>query len=77
MVSAILHELANIITWPMNTGKHGGYNYWSGNFAPNPFDIGIIAALWHRHNCHEPGCWRVVRHGRTLCRHHTPPGPLA
>lgn len=49
---------------------HGnGYQLYSG--------IGLGTGMWvralhslHSHNCHEPGCWHVVRHGRTHCRRH-------
>lgn len=66
MLHAITHELVSILTWP----EHQGYNFWSGNTAPNPWDLPILAVFWHRHNCHEEGCWRIVRHGHTHCKRH-------
>lgn len=33
----------------------------------------IITGLWHAHNCHEDGCWRVGRHkvnGTPWCNAH-------
>jgi hypothetical protein len=71
MLHAVLHQVANIVTWPMNTGKHGGYNFFSG--------IGMdwivgLAVYWKHHNCHEPRCPRTGHkhpvHGWPSCRHH-------
>jgi len=34
----------------------------------------LVSGLWHGHNCHAPGCWRIGRHridGTPWCnRHH-------
>lgn len=71
---APLHELVNIITWPMSTGKHGGYNFWSGSLAPSPWAAGTILLFVKHKNCHVKGCWRVGHnhpsHGWPSCRHH-------
>lgn len=65
------HELANILTWPMNTGKHGAYNFFSGI----GFDWMVGVALYLRHhNCHKKGClWfghKHPEHGWPVCREH-------
>lgn len=49
---------------------HGdGYQFWSGIGSGSPLFAGLLV-FWHRHNCHERRCWRVVRHGKTHCRKH-------
>lgn len=60
------HWLYVIVDWPMNTGPNGAYNFFSGIGA-----LGVVGTFWHRHNCHQPGCWRVVRHGQTHCPRHS------
>ena len=55
------------------------YLWWSGFGA----DLQIFAALavfLRRHNCHEPGCWRLGRHPidgtpYVVCRRHHPDIP--
>lgn len=65
--------LVHVLTWPMNTGKHGGYNFWSGIGSGSPILVGLGA--WAKHkNCHEKGCWRIGHphpgHGFPTCRKH-------
>ena len=49
---------------------HGpGYQFWSGIGSGSPILAALVMAA-HRHNCHHKGCWRLVRHGRTHCKHH-------
>lgn len=59
-----------VLDWPFNTGPNGGYQACSGLFG-----LGVLGTFWHRHNCHEDGCWRIVRHGRLHCRKHAPKAP--
>lgn len=65
------HELANILTWPMNTGKHGAYNFFSG-IGIDSF-VGLAVYLKH-HNCHSRWCLRTghkhPEHGWPVCRRH-------
>lgn len=75
MLHAIVHEFVNIVTWPMSTGKHGGYNFASGNWSPNPWEIGAGALLyWKHNNCHVKGCpftgHKHPDHGWPSCRLH-------
>lgn len=65
------HELANILTWPMNTGKHGAYNFFSG------IGIDSIVGLflyWRHNNCHSRLCPYVghkhPEHGWPVCKRH-------
>lgn len=55
------------------------YGFWSGfgsdlgEFAM----LGIFVTLYRRHNCHQPGCWRIGRHKiegteYVVCRKHHP-----
>lgn len=32
--------------------------------------LGGLAAIYHRHNCHEPRCPAIVRSGKIHCRRH-------
>jgi hypothetical protein len=65
--------MVNILTWPMNTGKHGGYNFWSGIGSGSPVFALLVASAKHK-NCHIKGCWRVGHvhpdHGWPSCRRH-------
>ena len=63
------------MTWPMSTGKHGGYNFWSGNAAPSVPDLLAVGALyWHHNNCHVKRCpftgHKHPDHGWPSCRLH-------
>jgi hypothetical protein len=50
--------------------QHGaGYQWWSGTGSDLTY-FAVLCAFWHRHNCHEPRCLRVVRHGQTHCPRH-------
>lgn len=42
------------------------YSQWLSGFTL----LGGAAAIYHRHNCHEARCWRLVRHGKTHCPRH-------
>ena len=47
-------------------GLDGGpwYNFFSGLFGVLVIGGGLIYNAWvnaRRHNCHQPGCWRVGR----------------
>lgn len=62
------------------------YCYWSGFGSVFPWSLlalgGVFTAVWaivRKHNCHEPGCWRVGRvhvddRGTISCFHHHPEG---
>lgn len=62
----------------------GGWNaFWSGIgsdlISGTPL-VGVAATLLRRHNCHEPGCWRIGRFPVagtvwTVCAKHHPAGP--
>jgi hypothetical protein len=51
------------------------YQLWSG-FTPALTVLtlfGAVASLYHVHNCHEQGCWRIGRYrvgGTVWCRFH-------
>ena len=54
----------------------GYYGFWSG-FGSDLGEVTLLAAVlgvYHRHNCHTKGCWRIGRHvvaGTPWCnRHH-------
>lgn len=55
------------------------YGFWSG-FGSDIGEVTIIggmAAVYRRHNCHEPWCWRIGRHPVegtpfSACRRHHP-----
>ena len=47
-------------------GTDGGafYNFYSGIFGVLVITGGLLTNAWvnaRRHNCHQPGCWRVGR----------------
>jgi hypothetical protein len=54
-------------------GSWNAYNFWSGAGSDLAY-LGIFAALYRKHNCHQPRCWRIGRHvidGTPWCnRHH-------
>lgn len=54
---------------PLNPLRGDGYQAWSGILSGGPWVAGI-GMFWHRHNCHQPRCLRVVRHGNTHCPRH-------
>ena len=66
-------------------GLDGGawYNFFSGLFGVLVVSVGLLWNAWvnaRRHNCHQPGCWRVGRFpvdGTRLaaCRRHHPSPP--
>lgn len=50
------------------------YLFWSG-FGGRVTFLGFAAAVWHRHNCHAPGCPRIGKHvvnGTPWCSRHHP-----
>ena len=65
--------LYHIFDWPMNTGRNGGYNFFSGVGSGGPW---LIAAVWARkHNCHVKRCPRLAwhphpEHGHPVCKRH-------
>lgn len=48
------------------SGADGGviYNLYSGLLAliVGVGLLGGVAGAWHKHSCHQPGCWRISRH---------------
>lgn len=68
MLHAVWHEFMNIATWPMNVGKHGGYDFWSGIGSGSPILV-VIAGYARHHNCHNHKCWRL---GHPHPDHHWP-----
>ena len=50
------------------------YNFWSGvsgSFITSLPGWCVALALFLRHhNCHEHGCWRAAKNGRTHCKKH-------
>lgn len=66
----MLHWLAQAFSTYVLHPLHGnGYQLWSGAASGGPW-VAAIGMVWHRHNCHEAGCLRIVRHGQTLCPKH-------
>jgi hypothetical protein len=66
-------------------GNGSHYLFWSGSgsdLAYLSMGAGAISStliLWHRVNCHEPGCWRIGRvhvddKGTLSCFRHHPDG---
>jgi hypothetical protein len=54
----------------------GYYGFWSG-FGSDIAEVSLLGAvlgIWHKHNCHTKGCWRIGKHvveGTPWCnRHH-------
>ena len=69
MTHWLLHAFQTYALHPL----HGnGYQWWSGLGSGSAWLAGLSMA-WHRHNCHIRGCWRVVRHGKTVCVKHENP----
>ena len=66
-------------------GLDGGpfYNFFSGLFGVLVITGGLVANAWvnaRRHNCHQPGCWRVGRlpvqgTAFVVCHRHHPNPP--
>jgi hypothetical protein len=59
-----------------------GYNFWSGSFADvgEITLIGAVFAVYRRHNCGAPRCWRIGKHKTAdglhcLCARHHPDLP--
>jgi hypothetical protein len=74
----LLGPLYPVIDWPMNTGKNGGYNFWSGIAGQSA--IGYFLLKWRSINCAAPRCLRIGRHPTAdgqhhLCRIHHPDLP--
>lgn len=75
------HGAAGLQHWlGIHTGtlneQDGYYGFWSG-FGSDLGEVTLIAAvlgMWHRHQCHTKGCWRIGKHvvsGTPWCtRHH-------
>ena len=67
-------------------GTDGGafYNFYSGIFGVLVITGGLLTNAWvnaRRHNCHQPGCWRVGRlpvDGTpfVVCHRHHPHPPV-
>ena len=59
------------------------YDYWSGFGSVFPWSLAIlggIAGLFHKHNCHVKGCWRIGKFDidgtpYTVCPKHHPDVP--
>lgn len=75
----LLHWLA-VHTGSSNTsGAPRNYNFWSG-FGSDIGEVTIIGgmvAIYRKHTCHEPRCWRLGHHpveGTPFqaCRKHHP-----
>jgi hypothetical protein len=50
------------------------YLFWSGIGSDLAY-LGVVAAVAHHLNCHEPGCWRLARHQMGgHCRRHRKAG---
>jgi hypothetical protein len=62
-------------TWPVPQGTPWTYQLWSG-FIPALTIVtllGSVISLYHVHNCHHDGCWRIGKHrisGTPWCTHH-------
>lgn len=54
------------------------YAFWSGSGSQieRLIELAVVGGiLWHRHNCHEPGCWRIGRFpdgAWHVCKRHHP-----
>lgn len=75
-VLAVMHWRHVEFWLGMTNGSSPEYLAWSG-WASDIAELtifGAVAGLWHAHNCHQPGCWRVGKHkvdGSPWCtRHH-------
>lgn len=75
-----LHWLA-VHTGTVNeTGPY--YGFWSG-FGSDLGEvalIGAVAGIYHKHNCHQKGCWRIAKFEvdgtpYKVCRKHHPTIP--
>ena len=66
-------------------GTDGGawYDFYSGLFGVLVFGAGLLTSAYvtsRKHNCHEPGCWRIGRFpvegtSWAACRRHHPAPP--
>lgn len=66
----MIHWLETALrTYVLHPLHANGYQWWSGLGSGSAW-LGGLAMVWHRHNCHQKGCWRIVRHGRTHCPRH-------
>ncbi len=77
---SFFHELTGplypVLDWPIDTGKDGAYNFFSGIGSGSPILI-AVAVWWRHHNCHVQRCWRLSwhphpQHGHPVCRRHHP-----
>jgi hypothetical protein len=57
------------MAWPLDPLHGDGYQFWSGIGSGSPIFV-AVGVFWHRHNCHERRCLRMVRHGKTRCKKH-------
>lgn len=70
------HPLGYCTGTPAAVARCKSYNFWSGvesdwtQIVDTITLIVLALGLWHRVNCHEAGCWWIVRHGKTHCRRH-------
>ncbi len=71
----MMHWLAHILGLDSVSGMP--YAFWSG-FGSDLGIFGAVLALYWRHVCHKPKCWRIGRHvvaGTPWCnRHHRAAG---
>jgi hypothetical protein len=69
-----MHLIAHVLG--IDTQQSYWYDFWSG-FATQASVLVGLAGLYHKHNCHWPGCPRLGKHsvdGTPWCSRHHPRG---
>lgn len=79
---SFFHEITGplypVLDWPMNTGKNGAYNFFSG-FGGGCILVSYVTVVLHT-RCAKLTCWRHGKHPTAdgmhkLCRVHHPDLP--
>lgn len=62
------------IAWFLGlTNASGGWYLWWSGIVGDIALVGGATAIYHKHNCHEPRCYRIGKHtvdGSPWCNHH-------
>ena len=80
-MTALWHWFLNVTGSQIPPSGSQWYNWWSGPGSDlgELTIVGGMVAVYRKHNCHSPWCWRLGHHtladGTPICRKHHPDLP--